>query len=335
MGDAKHSSMSQAAASHPPDMRRQTYRLGSNYVLHAARLVAQALDRDMITALVFLAISRANVADFTETPEAATTFGGAQDIPPDDVRVPISVYRLSRELGLPYETTRRHVSDLKTLGLCLGIDGGWIVPSSAYERPSFIAAVEQNFSLTANLVVELASFGVTSNLRSTLPDRDVSRQTVRLSIDFFLDALCLMARVMELGFVDVLLLRSASLANVDVLVHSPELGAKFGGLAAIPSDAHRAPVTAYAIATFLMMPYETVRRRMNRLVSKGLMERWVHGGYVVPEAVVIRPEVVSGTAEFAALTQEFLERLSRIGVPARADLPALARFGGRAGAIRT
>lgn len=328
-------SRSHTAASPPSDMRRQTYRLGSNYVLHAARLVAQAINRDMITALVFLAISRANVRAFTKTPEALTAFGGSQDIPPDDVRAPVTIYRIALELGLPYETTRRHVSDLKAAELCVGVDGGLIVPSSAYERPGFLAAVEQNFALTANLVLDLARFGVTSNLRSALPAGDVSRQTVRLSIEFFLDALCLMARVMDLGFVDVLLLRAASLANVDRLVHSPELGAQFGGLDAIPSDDHRTPVTAYAIAAFMLMPYETVRRRMNRLVSQGVMERWAHGGYVVPEAVVIRPEVVAGTAEFAALTQEFLEKLSRIGVPARADLAEVAAYGGRASAIRT
>ncbi len=303
-------------------MRRQTYRLGSNYVLHAARVVAQAIDRDVIKALIFLSISRANVSAFATTAEAVTAFGGLSEVPPDDVRVPVTVYRVARELGLPYETTRRHVANLKATGLCVLIDGGLVVPRAVLQGPGFLRAIEENAALTTNLVVQLERFGVTSNVCSSAPARDVSRQTMRLSVEYFLDAVCLMARVMELDFVDVLLLRATSLANVDRLVHDPILGAQFGGLADIPSDGHRTPVSVIAIAKFMLMPYETARRRMNRLVSLGVMERWVHGGFVVPEAVVIRPNVIAGTAEFATLTEEFLTSLSRIGVSPREGLPA-------------
>lgn len=296
-----------------PDMRRQTYRLGSNYVLLAARLVAQAIDRDMIKALIFLSISRANVSAFATTTEAVTTFAGLSDVPPDDVRVPVTVYRVARGLGLPYETARRHVANLKATGLCVLVDGGLVIPRSVLQGPGYLQAIEENAALTTNLVVQLQRFGVTSNVQSSAPARDVSRQTMRLSVEYFLDAVCLMARAMELDFVDVLLLRATSLANVDRLVHDPILGAQFGGLADIPSDDHRTPVSVFAIAKFMLMPYETVRRRMNRLVGLGVMERWVHGGFVVPEAV-IRPNVIAGTAEFATLTEEFLTKLSRIGV---------------------
>ena len=327
-------SISDAAATVPPDMRRQTYRLGSNYVLHAARLVAQAIDRDMIKALIFLSISRANVRAFATTAEAMTTFGGLGEVPPDDVRVPVTVYRVARELGLPYETARRHVANLKAAGLCVVVDGGLVVPRAVLQGPRFLQAIEENAALTTNLVVQLERFGVTSNVRSSAPGRDVSRQTMRLSVEYFLDAVCLMARVMELDFVDVLLLRATSLANVDRLVHDPILGARFGGLADIPSDDHRTPVSAAAIAKFMLMHYETVRRRMNRLVGLGVMERWVHGGFVVPEAVVIRPDVIAGTAEFATLTQEFLTKLSRIGVSPREGVSDIAAYSSRAGAIR-
>ena len=242
------------AATASPDMRRQTYRLGSNYVLHAARLVALAIDRDLIKALIFLAISRANVRAFAETAEAVTTYAGLGDIPPDDVRVPVTVYRISRDLRLPYETTRRHIAHLKAAGLCIVDDGGLVVPRSVLQSPGFLQAVEQNFALTANLVAELERFGVTSSVPCALPAGDVTRQTVRLSVEYFLDALCLMARVMELDLVDVILMRAVSLANVDRLVHDPVLGAEFGGLDDIPSDDHRTPVSAVAIGAFCGCP---------------------------------------------------------------------------------
>lgn len=327
-------STSNAADTASPDMRRQTYRLGSNYVLQAARLVAQAIDRDMITALVFLAISRANVSAFTATPEALTTYGGLDDVPPDEVRVPVTIYRLAKELGLPYETTRRHVVKLKAAGLCTLVSGGLVVSRSTFQELRFLDAVEANFALTEGLVGELKRFGVASNVLSSLPAGDVSRQTMRLSTEYFLDAVRLMARTMELDFVDVLLLRAASLANVQRLVHDPALGAQFGGLLDIPSDGHRTAVSAYALSAFMLMSYETVRRRMNRMVTQGLVERWVHGGYVVPGAVVMRPHVIAGTALFATLTEEFLTKLARIGVlPDVGPLGLVPRLSG-AGAIR-
>ncbi len=327
-------SMSTTAAAFLPDMRRQTFRLGSNYVLHAARLVAQAIDRDVVKALIFLAISRANVRAFTRTVPAMISFSGLSEVPPDEVRVPVTVYRVAHDLGLPYETTRRHIAKLRSDGLCALVEGGLVVPRSVLQGPAFLQAIEGNFALATNLLAELEKFGVTSNVRSVSSAIDVSRQTMRLSVEFFLDAVCLMARVMELNIVDVLLLRAASLANVDRLVHDLVLGAQFGGLNDIPSDDYRAPVSAFAVAAFMIMPYETVRRRLARLVTLGVIERWVHGGYVVPQAVVSRPTVIAGTAEFASLTEEFMSRLAGIGVSPRTYISGIDAYRSRAGAIR-
>lgn len=84
----------------------------------------------------------------------------------------------------------------------------------------------------------------------------------------------------------------------------------------------------------MIMLYETVRRRLARLVTLGVIERWVHGGYVVPQAVLSQPIVIAGTAEFAALTEEFVTRLAGIGVSPRADISGIEAYRSRAGAIR-
>jgi hypothetical protein len=285
----------------------------------------------MIKALIVLAVSRANISALTATAEAATIFGGLDDIPPDHVRVPVSVYRVAQELGLPYETTRRHVAGLKTAGLCLSADGGLIVPRSAFQSAVVLRAVERNFGLTTHMLLELGSVGVTSSQRSTFPAVDFSRQTARLCIEYFLDALCLMARTMKLDFVDVLLLRAAALGNVDRLVHKHFLRARSAGLHSDQSDRRR-PASAYAVAAFTLMPYETVRRRMNRLVMHGALERAAPGGYVVPPAVIPGLEGDAGTTEFARLTEMFFAKLSSIGLASPADLAGHER---RAAATRT
>lgn len=295
-------------------------RLGANYVLQAARLVAEAIDRDMVKALIFMAISRANVSAFTATSDAVATYGGSLDIPPDDVRTPVTTYRIARDLGLPYETVRRNASILRAAGLCRAVPGGLIVPLEVYKRPGMVRAVERNYQLTIKLVHDLRAIGITSNLPRDSATRDVSRQTVRLATQFFLDTLRLMANVMDLDFLDVVLVCATSLANLDHIMRNPVLSAKFGGMATPPPDAERTEVSAYAVAAILLMPYETARRRLKRLVNRGLMEQRGATGYVVPEAVMVGPRVNAGAVELAKRTEEFLTQLSEIGVAARTGI---------------
>jgi hypothetical protein len=83
------------------NLKRQTFRLGANYLVQAARLVAEAIDRDLIKALLILAISRANVSAITESPEARTRYASLTSIPPDTMCLPISAYALARDMQLP------------------------------------------------------------------------------------------------------------------------------------------------------------------------------------------------------------------------------------------
>ncbi len=99
-----------------PDMTRQISRLGGIFLLERARFVARTIDRNFVTALVFLAITRANVGDLTKSRDAAAPYLGLGEPPPDALRTPVTVYALARSLGIPYETVRRHVGKLKAAG---------------------------------------------------------------------------------------------------------------------------------------------------------------------------------------------------------------------------
>lgn len=66
-------------------------------------------------------------------------------------------------------------------------------------------------------------------------------------------------------------------------------------VAALPDDSPRTPVSAYAVAKRLGLPYETVRRHVARLVDEGRCVRvGARGGVIVPLAAIheMRPDIL-------------------------------------------
>ena len=299
------------------DKRRQICRLGLNYQLAMARLVVQAMDRDILTALILLAITRANVLDLVRNPTAVAPYQGVDGNPPDELRRPVSVYAIARQLRTPYETVRRHVSRLKEEGLCEGHPRGVIVPSSALVGERWLHAIEENARLAVELVNEAALFGIAPEPFDWPATGDVRRQVLRASIDFFLEGLSLMAQPEGVDVTSVLVVRSIAFANVEHLAHDRRLGAAFAALGEIPGDEVRRPVSVYAVAKALPLPYETARRITGKLVALDIVERREEG-VIVPARVFARPEAIAGFIEFAALTEVFLSRLASLGIKAGA-----------------
>ncbi|HEX5379472.1 MAG TPA: hypothetical protein VFW47_12910 [Phenylobacterium sp.] len=302
-------------------MQRLLHRLSGDFLINTARRVATSVDRNLLTALILLTIVRYNVSVLTSSPHSARSYLGTGEIPPDELRLPISVYAVARALGLPYETVRRHVGKLKAAGLCISVAGGLIVPRKALGGAQSLAGVQQTLRAAQDFVDEAASFGIAARGEHAPPGKDVARQAVRLATDYCLDAISLMARAVNQDVVSVILLWAIAVANVDHLAHDPILAPTFGGLPDFVPDEERRPVTVYAVANFLLLPYETARRTLMALSEQGLVERRT-GGMVVPTHVVARPEVVAATAKLAEMTEQFLRNLAEIGVVAQgADQP--------------
>lgn len=298
-----------------PDHRRQAYRLGSQFLLANARQLAERIDRNLVSALVLLTVIRANTAAIRQSTEAGA-YAAVRDIPPDHVRTPISVYAVARSLGLPYETVRRHVRRLKTSGRCVEVKGGVVVPAAALADPAVLATVAATRDMAQAFVDDAARFGITAPLLPSQEDADIARQVVRVTSDFFLDGLDLMARTMGLDVLSVLLLRAVSLANVAHIARNETLGNQYASMDAIPADDLRRPASVYEVGKSLHLPYETARRHMQELVAAGLVDRR-DGGFVTPLSVVASPRVTRGVEAFAALTEDLLLGLARAGLRPR------------------
>nr|QQZ49770.1 Rrf2 family transcriptional regulator [Phenylobacterium glaciei] len=142
----------QDSASSPIDSRRLTARQSAEYFLNIVRLLDKAVDRDLVTTLTFLSIARANMRVFTTDPARAMRYAAMDAVPPDSERTPVTVYAIAKELGIPYETVRRHAAKLRKEGLCEAVPGGLIIPNSAFLYPGMLEAVSAHWALTQDLV---------------------------------------------------------------------------------------------------------------------------------------------------------------------------------------
>jgi hypothetical protein len=281
--------------------------------------MARVIDPNFVTVLVFLEIARINTSQIMTTRQIAERHLAIGETPSDSTRLPVSVYALARDLRIPYETLRRHVTKLKAAGLCIAVADGLIVPRDVFATSEAEATVRDNMHDVAKLVADAARFGIVARRPGPAPGADVTLQVARLSSDYFVEAIRLIAKSLALDVLSALVFLTIAQQNTERVRRDPGLAGTYGGLAEIPPDALRAPVTAYFVTRFLRLPYETARRAGLRLVEFGLAERNEDGGFVVPAQVLARPDLVAAFAAFAELTTRFLDHLAEYGVAAQGE----------------
>lgn len=289
------------------DSRRLTARQSAEYFLNIVRLLDRAVDRDLVTTLTFLSIARANMRQFTKDPDRSMRYAAMDAVPPDTERVPVTVYAVAKELGIPYETVRRHAAKLRKDDLCEAVPGGLIIPNRAFFNAAMLEAVTAHWALTQELV---NSAGGYATPLSDPPPGDVSRQVVRLGVDYFLDVIALIGRTLEVDALGALVMRAVSFVNVEQHAYDPTA---YPDVPVGPGDSEREPVSVYAVAKTLSLPYETTRRHVRRLMELGLLEK-SGAGVIVPARVSARPQVLMGIGELTARTETYLARLAELGV---------------------
>ena len=143
----------------PPeeDKARLAARLAADYLLRSVRMISELSGGDLLTGLVSLALVQANVAHLDRE---ANDFNRIDTVPPDEVRRPISVLALSASLGLPYETTRRHVAKMVAAGLCVRVKGGVMIPTAIVEDRGRSGMLEANLLNLRRLVRSLRNAGI-------------------------------------------------------------------------------------------------------------------------------------------------------------------------------
>jgi predicted transcriptional regulator len=108
-------------------------RVAIDYYLDSARLIGDLIPGDALTALVFLTI----VSRMLRSRQNAMNGG-------PEKRAAVTVYAVAKDLGLSYETVRRHVKRLLDAGLCEREVQGLVVPAAVFERSDFQRAMSRN-----------------------------------------------------------------------------------------------------------------------------------------------------------------------------------------------
>lgn len=113
--------------------------------------------------------------------------------------------------------------------------------------------------------------------------------------------------------VDGLLVAAIQSANVSRISSYPDLQLAYATLADAPPDELRRPVSVSAIANSLRMPFETARRRVQRLVRLGALQI-TPKGVLVAHAALTRPEFLSNVFLRHEQLRTFHLSMRRLGV---------------------
>ncbi|WP_421932832.1 hypothetical protein [Phenylobacterium sp.] len=112
---------------------------------------------DLMLGLTACALEAANIRGLAES---ATELVGPIRSIPDSVREPISAMSLARELGLPRETTRRHLHRLIALGVCRAAPGGFIFTEARLDADRITASLGRTAANVRHLHATLIGAGV-------------------------------------------------------------------------------------------------------------------------------------------------------------------------------
>jgi CRP-like cAMP-binding protein len=123
-------------------------------------------------------------------------------------------------------------------------------------------------------------------------DDDVQRLAMRLSVGYFLRFIEILSDLANRNLVQSVILLAIMGANVGALDTDPETSRRFAGIGAVPPDELRRPISVYALAASLGLPYETVRRQVHKMIDQGLCERIGDEGVIVPARVLEGPQML-------------------------------------------
>lgn len=283
-------------------------RLAIGYFLGCSERLTRVLGHDLDTSVVYGALAWENVRDYTlPVQDESASDAEARLL----VRTPLSIYRLSRVLGMPYETTRRHVGRLTASGLCAR-QGSGIVATTLAQAPAARIGSE-TWEATMVFLAELGTLGLRSPPPRVVSDLQTERRVARLSIEYFLAGLSTITRALDLDMLTALMFLAINRHNFQDALADQDF------VDLLPDDRRR-PISTYLLARQMGLVYETARRHLDKLQKAGLCVR-IETGLVIPAEVLARPALATAGAEAWGVTLAFLEQLANVGVTISAPEP--------------
>lgn len=240
--------------------------------------------------LLVLAINQANIAPLTRVAATRNAYGLLEAPAPDAERRPVSISAVANSLGLPFETTRRHVKRLEAAGVCVACARGVIVPAAFLRSDGYIETVLAGHARLRAFYEAARNAGLVDPLpASAFPagEAEPIRAAARLRADYVLRSAEALTRF------------TGDIVN----------GLIYLGLV----DMAGRPTANAALARRLGMPEETVRRRVAALAGRGVCVR-LPQGVLVSEAMLDAEPALGFFAANAANVQRLFAALAERGV---------------------
>lgn len=285
---------------------RLTNRLAVAFLLDVIAITRG--DKHVLDTLLMSAVIHANVREINRRADLQSAFARSDELPPDDLRAPISMNALASSLEIPFETVRRRVTALARERFCVFVEGGVIVPSAVLADPSYFADAFRVFQRLQAFYYELGDLELLGELP---PGAELSAETFPVrAVARILGAYVLRA-VEALGamgdLLDGILLLEIFRGNVEGLSpHRP-------GPGEVLTDELRVPISILTLARRIGAPYETVRRHAAALLERGVVAR-VRGGLIVPARALEDPRLPAILAHNAANLRRLFATLAQLGV---------------------
>lgn len=143
-------------------------------------------------------------------------------------------------------------------------------------------------------------------------DINVTRFVNRLGVDLFIRTAVALAEIFNGDALRGLIFVTTAHLNVSHL-NSPRVLNPLASDGLFP-DALRRPTSAYAVAKFLGLPRETVRRHLLALVDTGFCTRVDDNGYVVMSDTLRSPVIIRFAKFVQGQTMTVVEDLAASGI---------------------
>ena len=216
-----------------------------------------------------------------------------QFVAAEDCR-PVAVASIAQALQIDTETARRKIGELKARGLCK-IDERGVILQLDYLGDSALRHEYENLSpMLSALITDLQTIIVENGYAPTAVADLKSHLSIELSIidtSNHLIAIIIgkyLARTLqESSFIfgsdrdTAAIYFAIYVENKRLITHDPVLSKSYAWLETPSPQAAKRPVSGNFISRQIGIPPETVRRKVNGLISRGLIERTSKGLLVV------------------------------------------------------
>jgi hypothetical protein len=228
-------------------------------------------------------------------------------------RKAIGVRELSRKIGMPYETVRRHARLLVRSGKCVDAGGGLAVPASVLKSRVVTTFMRSLYVNAVRLLVDLTRIGAaafpSASRRPPSSGRLTKEQTAIAvaGLGLLLGGMRVMRDFWAGDLMKGLVYTAIWTANVKHVTNT-----SLATSSTVLADSQRQPVSVGAVSRSLRLPYETIRRHADALVREGTCVRAGRLGLLVPATTHVQTE--PGAVAGFRLVLEFLAELRRGGV---------------------